>query len=155
MLFLFVVFIAVIIVYEDFKFRQIHLISLLAFGLALVFMKGGVQHWDVVMNIGYLVLVLGLSFLVMAIRNKAWVNPFRAYLGLGDVILMLSFCFWFSVVSFILFNVISMLVAILAHVALSGVSARYKKHKTIPFAGMQVCCFIGYLLVLKIQVYVN
>jgi hypothetical protein len=141
---LIVIFLLLCIAYEDFKDRMVKLVYYILFVFFLLFLRfdtiSGSEFLIVfVMNLTYLLLLLSMSLLVLYLRYKKITNPFL-YIGVGDLILLFTFCLWFDTLNFVLFNTISLVIALLTHILLNRFHF-YSKHTTIPLAGIQSLCF--------------
>jgi hypothetical protein len=141
---LLVTLLLICIAYEDFKHRMVKLIYYLLLIVALLFIRfETIQSEDFFihfgMNLAYLLLLLSTSLLTLYLFRRKVSNPL-IYIGLGDLILLFTFCLWFDLLNFLIFNTISLILALLIHVVLSRYPF-YSKHGTIPLAGIQCLCF--------------
>lgn len=127
-----------IIVYQDFKFREIT--ALVLFILTALFLIKSVltSGWHTVMvdsglNILFLVSQFALVTIYFSARKRKIYNLLDSYLGKGDIFLMLGITVLFSVLNFIVFYVAVMLISLLVFGIFLIVSR--KKNYTIPLAG--------------------
>ncbi|UMY66259.1 MULTISPECIES: hypothetical protein [unclassified Flavobacterium] len=74
----------------------------------------------------------------MRVRQKEWVNPFRAYFGLGDFLFFLAVTPFFSLRSYVLFFICSMVFS-LAIVTVWGGQLK----QSVPLAGLAALFFAG------------
>jgi len=133
------------IAFEDFKYRMVKLIFYLVLSVALLILRLDIISFIGLltvfgMNLAYLLFLLSVSLLTMYVRHRKVSSPFT-YIGAGDLLLLFAFCIWFDTLNFILFNTISLVVALTSHFVLSRY-AFYQRHTTIPLAGIQSLCFI-------------
>lgn len=147
---LLVTFLLVCIAYEDFKHRLVKLIYYILLGVVLLFFRiDSISLEDFFihfgMNLAYLFLLLSMSLLSVYFFYKKVASPL-AYIGLGDLILLFTFCLWFDTIQFVIFNTLSLILALAIHVLLTKFNF-YRRHRTIPLAGIQCICFLGVFIV--------
>lgn len=140
------------IAYEDFSHR---LVRILFYGILLVLLIS----WrysnivvplelfvDIVFNLIYIVLLLGICSAVMYLRYGEF-NLFRRFLGLGDVLLLTALACWFDPLTFILFNALSFLIALIVDQLLRKIFTSYKRFHSVPLAGIQSLCFLPVIII--------
>ncbi|SKC59247.1 hypothetical protein SAMN05660236_1864 [Ohtaekwangia koreensis] len=142
------------IAYEDFKNRMVRLVFYLLLVASLIILRFDNISLiglliDFGMNLAYLSLLLFMSLTVLYLRYKKITNPLL-YIGVGDILLLLIFCIWFDTINFVVFNTVSLIVALIAHSLLKQFEF-YNKHKTIPLAGIQSLCFLSLLIIRNID----
>lgn len=147
---LFVALLLICIAYEDFKHRLVKLIYYILFTVVLLILRFEIISLEDFfiffgMNLAYLLLLLSMSLLTLYLFYRKVTNPL-AYIGLGDLILLFTFCLWFETINFVIFNTISLIIALVVHASLSRFNF-YNKHKTIPLAGIQSICFFGVFII--------
>jgi low temperature requirement protein LtrA len=125
-----------IIVFQDFKQRQISwfLIPLLFAGFvykASLYKDSALTGF--LFNAAFIVLQLICLTLYFSIKNKRFLNIIDTHLGLGDVLFFLVVCTVFSPLNFIAFYVCSMIITLVAVIAYNLFSSR--QTKDIPLAG--------------------
>lgn len=132
--------------YEDIRFRLVHVYwypvvvpGLLGLALeAQVFYTVLQQTGQNMLFISLLLFVLTLYF---SIKEKKLVNLFANYMGWGDVLFFLSAVVYFPLDHYILFFIITVLVALL----LTPIFYRLQgKDRHIPLAGIQAGCLMLY-----------
>jgi hypothetical protein len=131
--------------YEDFAHRAVKLVWYLLLPVALLplrfshvtFEEFGISF---LMNIVYMVLLLSVAFGVLYVRHKRMVTPLSS-IGLGDILFFAILAMWFDTPSFIVFISLSLIVALVAHIILQKFPF-YRRHETVPLAGMQSLCFL-------------
>lgn len=136
--------ILVIIVYYDYKYRAIPLITLIIAVLSGIFIslyKNGFSFALYYAGINTLLICLqiGLTILFFSARNREFINILHSYLGLGDIMFFLVIVSCFSPINFIIFLISSGLIT-LAFFAFSN------KRELIPLAGCQAICLCVVLL---------
>jgi len=95
------------------------------------------------LNTGFILLQLLLISVYFSIRNKKLVNITNGLLGLGDILLLLSITIYFSVLNFMAFYMVSLIITLLFWTAWRSVST--KTNKAIPLAGIQALLLISVL----------
>jgi hypothetical protein len=131
--------------YEDFAHRAVRLIWYLLLPVALLplrFSHVTLEEFGIstLMNIVYMVLLLAVAFGVLYMRNKRLVAPLST-IGLGDILFFAILAMWFDTPDFIIFTSLSFIVALVGHTLLRKFSF-YRRHETVPLAGMQSLCFL-------------
>ena len=141
-----------VIVYQDMRYRAVYWMCFPVLTIMLFIYKD--EHaglTDALADAGYGAAFVGLQlFLVWAyifMKHQRPVNIVDHYLGLGDVLFLLSLVFYFSPVNYALFYIGSLII-VLAY-ALIQVSFYKRKNLRIPLAGLQALCFM-LLLVLSV-----
>lgn len=133
------------IVYQDFKSRMINVffpLMIFCFSAHVLWQKIGVSFWDiVVINAGFFLVIFSFLFAYLSVKNKAIINPFKNYFGLGDFMFFICITPFFSGLHFLMYFVFSMLFSIFCHLVLKK---RFLKD-SIPLAG---CASMLLLLVL-------
>ncbi len=137
---LFLLMILVLMAWQDFKFRAIYwwLFPLLLVGLLWLKIDGGEQA-TIPFNLLTNGLFLSAQFLLLSlyfsIKERKWVNLFKAYFGLGDLLFLLCLTVYFSFLNYILFYIATLFLVILITVLTRLLSL--KANTTIPLAGWQ------------------
>ncbi len=121
-----------IMLWQDWKYRRIHvLLPLLVFGAGIYLMNGFVNYKIILVNAAFFSIVLSFLVLYMSIKAKAFLNPLDHYFGLGDVLFYLAITPFFNVKQYAVFFIASMLFAVLMQLSLK----KYSNHNTVPLAG--------------------
>jgi hypothetical protein len=94
-------------------------------------------------NLGFLALQILLLSVYFSVKNKRLINIFDGLLGLGDILFLLSITVYLSVLNFLFFYIISLILILLTW--LIGQIISDKKSKEIPLAGMQAFILIVFL----------
>jgi len=128
------------ITYEDFKHRAVHWWLFGGFGiLSLIYFSANgflPETSNIVMNIGFIITQLAVSFLYLSLRRKRTIKLGSEYIGWGDIVLFLLLCPLFETVIFLVFFT--------ATLSASLIIGKILKMKTIPLAGIQSAAFIIY-----------
>lgn len=142
-----VVVLLVGIIYEDFKFRSVHLMMYLAVIAILVYIRIANYNEligvfvDTVVNTVYLLLLLIVSILMIYVKKRGRRLKVFSYIGSGDIIFWFALACWFQPVEFIFFITLSLLGSLLLHVILCRFSF-YNVHNTVALAGLQCTLFL-------------
>jgi len=136
-----------IIFWEDMRYRAVHwsLFPLLAVMLTGTYLTSHDGLNTLIMNAGsniaFLVLQFILITLYFSIRQKSRVNVFNNLIGWGDVLLLLAICFYCSLLNFIGFYLLSLLLILAGWITYRLIFS--KGSKQIPLAGLQALLFAG------------
>lgn len=150
--YLIVIGVALVLAFEDFSKRKISWWWLAVLFICILF-KGrlsnnsGQNGQFVLINAGLLVVQLLLLTLYFSAKNKRPVNIIDTYLGLGDILMLFVLCFAFHPVTFMLFYLAVLFLAISAH------ALWYRKRMnrvTIPLVsflsiGLIICTLIDWI----------
>ncbi|AZI24064.1 hypothetical protein EA772_01415 [Pedobacter sp. G11] len=140
--------------YQDLKYRGIYwwLFPLLFLGLFAhsVFVSGCMNVLMISLwNSSFVLLQVFLLTLYISFRKWKLTNIFEGYFGIGDLLFLISIACAFSVVNYVMFYIVSLLLCILLTLLL-----KYNKNHSgekIPLAGYQSLMLIGVLLFDKCQ----
>lgn len=145
----FLLLVLALIAWQDFKFRAVYwwLFPLL-FAL-IVMLKMQDSTWSLITNnllanslfLGAQLLCLSLYF---SIKERRWVNLFKTYFGLGDLLFLCCLTIYFSLLNYILFYVATLFLIILITVCTQWMVK--KADPKIPLAGWQAILLFGLLL---------
>lgn len=94
-------------------------------------------------NMGMISVVLLLLIAYLSIRRKRLVNITRGMLCLGDILFLFSICFYLSVLNYLVFYMLSMLIILLVWLPFLLFNKRNLK---VPLAGMQSLLFAACLV---------
>lgn len=137
---------ALVIIYEDFKHRAISwwLLPILFFCLFLEAWSRNPSMNSLGFNIGVNIIILLIQFAVVfiyfSIKNRKWVNIFKSYVGIGDLLFLFAISPFFTPIHFVLFEIVS-LVLILVGSLTYGLIKKDWSFK-IPLAGLQAILLI-------------
>lgn len=131
-----------IITFQDFKDRSIHVFGVVAvflMGLLLLWFEDGELSGFIAPALFILVVFFGL-WIYLSIKQRQLINPLKNHIGLGDVLFFFAITPLFSLKNYMLFFITGMLLSLI----LSGLFT--KKNSMIPLAGILAL----YLAFLKI-----
>jgi len=124
--------------YQDMRYRGVYwwVFPLLFLTLAyLASMRKSAEQIVEAFSLNTMFIVLQLFFLLcyLSLKNKKIMYKLNGYLGLGDILFILVTGVYFSVLNFMLFYLMSLVLVVIAELF------RLNKHKTgtIPLAGYQ------------------
>lgn len=127
-----------IVIYQDFCHRGISWIifpSLLVVCCICRFLISPSNFGlDPVINCAFLLIQISLLHVYFLIKQKRIVKITNVYLGLGDILFLLSISPLFSLISYLVFYVLSLFVTLIASLVYISVT---KKQLLIPLAGFQ------------------
>ncbi len=147
-----------IVAFQDFKYRGIswQLIPLLLAGFigkALMENSGSILYTSILLNIGFVIFQLVLSTIIISILNKKVVNLYNTYIGLGDILFVAVLCTAFSTVNFIVFYILSSVLALISMVA--GSKLMKKEIDPMPYAGAMSVILVVFAVINKIYPTIN
>lgn len=121
-----------IILYQDFKNRLVYwflypIVGILAFAIQLCTVPLELALFNLGFNLLFVAVILGVSFFYAKFRNLIFKNT----IGLGDILFFVFVSSTFSIVSFFVLFVFSLLFSLILHFALNT----SKKYQTVPLAG--------------------
>ena len=131
---------------QDIKSRSVHWVL-----FPLLFILLGILHsisynvisevWKTTaINFGFLFLQMVLLSAYFSVKNKRFINLTDGLLGLGDILFLLSITVYLSILNFLVFYIVSLVLVLVTWLLMQFVSA--KKNNEIPLAGMQAFIFI-------------
>lgn len=134
-----------IIVYQDFKYRAIHVflaVSVFAIGSILLWLDQ--NSLSTLINTSlFVITVVVLLWVYISLKQNEITNPFTNNIGIGDVLFFFAITPLFSFHNYIVFFITGMILTIL----FSLVFKKLIKNKFIPLAGI----LAGYLVLLKVS----
>jgi hypothetical protein len=140
---------AVLIVYQDFKFRGVSwlLFPLMAIAASLYAME--CMHLDIwlinsTINLCFITLQWIMMSVYMSIKEKRLVAVTSNWLGWGDVLFWLSIAFMFSFTAYLVFFLVSLVLGIVFYTMTKILNLK-SEQTTIPLAGIQAFCLILFL----------
>lgn len=133
-LILILIVVLAIIVFQDLKYREVHVLVLAAIFLVAC----GINYFetylgirDIAYNIAFIAInILGVMA-YMSIKEKTFFNPIDKAIGLGDIVFFIAITPLFQTRKFILFFTLGLICSLLIFVA----TKKIRKHDTIPLAG--------------------
>ncbi len=130
---LFILICLVIIVFQDLKYRRIHVfLPLLLFVISVLKHDVNFKEWDnLFKNILFFIATFTVLTVYLSVKNKRFINPFEAYFGLGDFLFFLAISPLFPLYNFILYFILSLLFSLIIQFLVQ----KFMKNKAIPLAG--------------------
>jgi len=130
-----IVLVLLAIAAQDFKYRAV---SWYLFPVLIAFLCAYVYPFDVidiVINIGFILLVFALLTLWFSLLHGRPLNLFKEHLGLGDVLFLLCLSVYFTPANFFLFYLCSLILICIG----TGFYFLIRKAEqfTVPLAGLQ------------------
>lgn len=119
---------------QDYKSRSIHLFVFIGIAVlsTAIFLLEDILMWNVIgLNALFVIVVMMLLFLYTSVKEAQFVNIFKQYFGLGDLLFFLVVTPLLSQRNFILFFITGLVLSGLVHWLLVS----KKSGKTIPLAG--------------------
>jgi len=133
-----------IIFFQDWKTRTIHIglpIALFSIGL---YTNYAVLGWSgMLQNMAFFLLVFLILILYVTIKERAFVNPFEHYFGLGDLLFYIAVSPFLFLYYYIQYFILSLIFSIVLYFLLK----KYFKQTTIPLAGFASLLLIVLLLI--------
>ncbi len=126
-----------LIFWQDLKLRHIHVVlPIITLLSSYSLIKPNLYQTG--LNIFFLVITLGVLTIYMSLKNKKFLNPFKNYFGLGDLLFYLAISPLFFLYNYILFFVLSMLFAIV----IQKIFKKNINQNSVPLAGLSALLLI-------------
>ena len=121
-----------LVLYQDFKSRLVYwflypIIGILAFAIQLHSLPLSIALTNLGGNLVFVVLILAVSMIYVRFRKL----DFKNTIGIGDILFFLFIAGTFSIVSFLVLFVFSLLFSLILHLVLSNKN----EQSTVPLAG--------------------
>lgn len=133
---------------QDLKSRSVYWFWFPLLVVALIIL--GLQHSSFkilfttsLVNSGFVIFQLALLSLYFSFKERRFVNITESLLGWGDILFLLTICWYFATLNFFLFYIASLVIVILIWSALPLLKNKYRH---IPLAGLQSVIFIVCLI---------
>lgn len=135
--------------FQDWKYRRIHVLLLVAIFLLSVYITHTMPLLvkNILFNGVFFLITLSVLVLYMSIKNKQFLNPFDHYFGLGDLLFYIAVTPLFILPNFILFFILSMVFALVLQV----VFKKLIHENTVPLAGFSAL----FLFIILIKDYLS
>lgn len=137
--------ICMVLLVQDLRRREVHVLPLVALGvagLAYGWLDLGPGMWrQLLVNAGFVLLVLGLMWVVMKVRRPGR-RILDAQLGTGDVALFFTVVGWLDPLGYVMWFVTGLVLVVLGVLAWATLG-RWRADAPIPLAGL----LAGYLVV--------
>lgn len=146
---LFIVIVLLTIFLQDLKDRLVLWLLFPILALALLVLKIMAGHGmvdcfvDMLINLGFLFVQLLLLSAYISVKQKRWSLLHVKLIGLGDVLFLVSTAFYPALASFLLFYVVSLVIALALWLVWQALAER--KSNAVPLAGLQAMVFILFL----------
>ena len=146
---LFIVIVLLMIFLLDLKDRLVRWLLFPILAGALLALKIMVVHGrmdcllETLINLGFLLAQLLLLSAYIAVKQKRWKLLHGQLIGLGDVLFLISAAFYPTLASYLLFYIVSLVIALFLWFVWQAFASR--KSKAIPLAGLQAIVFILFL----------
>lgn len=129
---LILIFIFFTILYQDYKDRLVYwflypMVGILAAAIQFLIVPIDSIILNIGVNLCLVLFLLVVSYVYTRVRKIEFLNSF----GLGDILFFIFISFTFSIISFLVLFIFSLIFSLLAHFLLSVNS----KDKTVPLAG--------------------
>lgn len=133
-----------IVVYQDLRYRKIHILSAILILIGAILFRG-LEQLFVFPGIWLIYGFLCLNFLVVliyfSVKKGFLVNPLKEHIGLGDLFFLIAIAPIFYLTSYIIFFVVGMLFSLILFSILKPVM----RQKTIPLAGYLSILLLGFI----------
>lgn len=132
---------------QDYKDRRVYwflypIVGILALGIQLQLSPTTIVLMNTAFNLAFIALIITFCYLYTLIKLK---KPFlQSVLGLGDILFFIAIAFSFSIASFLVLFVFSLLFSLLVHTLLK----HQHKESTVPLAGY-MALFFGFIYALS------
>lgn len=139
-----IIFLLITIFWEDLKLRSVHWFLFPALAICLFcyeYKNSGLTATtlNTVSNLAFIALQTSILTIYISIKQRKLTNIFKNMIGLGDLLFFVALAFYFSLVNYIIFYILSLL-SILLFWPVSNLIGK-KKDKYIPLAGIQAFLF--------------
>jgi len=102
--------------------------------------------FNVVLNTAFLLLVFILVWLYISLKRRRFVHLPDKFIGWGDILFLLCICFYFTLLNFILFYIISLLIIIVFWLIWVKFRPRVA-NRHVPLAGLQALILSVFLII--------
>lgn len=142
-----------LIVYQDYSKRMIHIILFPLLSIILIFphfFHSNIHLYflNILVNISFVIITFMLLFLYVSLRNRKFTNFINKQIGLGDLLILCSLCFWGNSTIFIWLFVISIVFSlILSLLILNKKKGAIRSSYHIPLAAHVSLFWIAFLSV--------
>ena len=138
------------IAWEDTRYRAVSVWTFPVLFAALFASRAYATSWSITLEsvtVNFAIISIQLLgiWLYLIAKHRAFVNPMRGFIGWGDVLFWIAVLPAFSPINFLLFCIISLSVALLAHVCFRKAHL-YGDATRVPLAGLQAIVYSGWLL---------
>jgi len=137
---------SLVVVYQDFRFREIHLPFIIFLGLTVgvrkFFLTSLLELFfiDFLINVAICIMLLATLRTYYFFRKKS----FKESIGNGDLLLFLIFALGMDSLDFPIHFTLALVFSLIAHILLKSF---YIRHQTIPLAGL-MCLYLSTFLII-------
>jgi hypothetical protein len=147
-LFVVVLLLLAVIVYQDFVSRAVSVWCFLLLAICFVYhhiSSSSLEQFalNVMVNVGFCVVQFLVLTIYFSIKNSQLVNITDNMLGLGDMVMLLVLCFVFTPLLFLVFFSTSMIMAVVTGLYF------HRKKQTIPLAGIQSVVLMVWIIIVN------
>lgn len=127
---------------QDMRFRAVSWLLFPALAILYVVhgLVAGVRLKEIVfnsaLNLGFLAVVFLLVWLYISLRRRGWTYLPDKLIGWGDILFLLGLCFYFTLLNFIVFYIISLLIVIIFWLLWTSYRPDAAR-RHVPLAGLQ------------------
>ena len=128
------IIVLLLVLYQDLKYRHIHILApilILVLSSVIFYKNNSMGLQMIVYNNSFLLITLVVLMLYMNSKNKSFINPFKTYFGIGDLVFFMAITPLFLLFNYILYFVLAMIFSIILQLTL----VKFMKHKSVPLAG--------------------
>lgn len=86
-------------------------------------------------NTVFLMLIWAVLSMVFSVRNRQWTNITNEMLGWGDILFLFSITFYLSILNFLIFFCVSIILTLVIWITWQFIAKHKSKH--LPLAGLQ------------------
>lgn len=137
---------ALVILFEDFRSRSLHIVLLVLVGVLgslKFFGQSGITILDLACNFGFLIILLVLSFSLLYLKR----GNIKGLIGAGDVLFLAFLTFYFNFPVFPILINISLILSLILHFVFQQCHTGYRSFGKIPLAGFQAPIFACALVI--------
>ena len=143
---IFLVIILIWITYQDIRNRHVHVFLLIAlFSAAVIinYFSNNLNYFEALKIVGFVLLnMVGLT-IYFSLKSRKLINPIDKFLGLGDVIFLISITPIFTLKRYMAYFITGLLFSLLVHMLFKN----FVTDKTVPLAGYLSIYLIVLILV--------
>lgn len=142
-----IVFISLLAIFiQDLKYKRIHVLfpaAVFIAGIVMLLNKLGSNSLYMVLYNSLLFLFIFFSLVCyMSIRNGKFINPFKNYFGLGDLLFFLSIAPFLTLVNYLFYFISAMVFTVASYYSLK----KFFADNHIPLAGFSALLLVGFII---------
>ncbi len=121
-----------IILYQDIRYRQIHIgLPILIFAIIVYMNIEIISLAEILKSALFIAINFGAITIYFSIKNSKIENPFSSYVGMGDLVFLVAVTPMFSFRNYMLFFISGMIFSLVLY----GIFQNKDNQQTIPLAG--------------------